>query len=445
MSTPSSDPKLPVIVIGAGPIGLAAAAHLVTRGLRPLVLEAGAFAGAAIREWGHVSLFSPWGFNTDAAARALLEPRGWVAPDPERVPTGAELVREYIQPLAAAPEISPHIRYGARVVGVGRRGIDKTRTVGRERHPLLVRVETSGGIEEVEAAAIIDASGTWSTPNPLGASGYPAAGEAVCAPWLVGALPDVLGRDRARFAGRSTLVVGLGHSAANTLLALVELAESVPGTEIFWAIRGHSPHRLYGGGDADELPARGALGTRLRAAVDSGRITLLRDFAIHSLGATPAGRVKVKAGGSTEIVVDAIAAATGFRPDLDMLREVRLDLDPVVEAPARLAPLIDPNHHSCGTVEPHGAEILAQPETGVYIVGMKSYGRAPTFLLATGYEQVRSVVAAIAGDHEAAARVELILPESGVCCVAPGVPEARVTVGFPTGLEHGFAGEVARG
>ncbi|SCF83810.1 hypothetical protein GA0115254_118614 [Streptomyces sp. Ncost-T10-10d] len=80
-----------------------------------------------------------------------------------------------------------------------------------------------------------------------------------------------------------------------------------------------------------------------------------------------------------------------------------------------LAPLIDPNQHSCGTVYPHGAKELAHPEQDVYVVGMKSYGRAPTFLAMTGYEQVRSVAAALAGDNEAAERVELTLPETGVC------------------------------
>ena len=104
---------------------------------------------------------------------------------------------------------------------------------------------------------------------------------------------------------------------------------------------------------------------------------------------------------------------TGFRPDLAWLSEVRLDLDPVLSAPTKLAPLIDPNVHSCGTVYPHGAAELAQPEQGLYLAGMKSYGRAPSFLALTGFEQTRSIVAAIAGDHDAAARVELVLPESG--------------------------------
>jgi hypothetical protein len=112
---------------------------------------------------------------------------------------------------------------------------------------------------------------------------------------------------------------------------------------------------------------------------------------------------------------DRVVVLTGFRPDLSFLSEMRLDLDPVLQAPRQLAAEIDPNLHSCGSVSPHGAAELAQPEPGLYLVGMKSYGRAPTFLALTGYEQVRSVVAELTGDHEAAARVELTLPDTGVC------------------------------
>lgn len=114
--------------------------------------------------------------------------------------------------------------------------------------------------------------------------------------------------------------------------------------------------------------------------------------------------------------LDEVVALTGFRPDHSIMAELRLDLDDRLEAPRRLAPLIDPNVHSCGTVYPHGAAELAHDgEPGVYVVGMKSYGRAPSFLALTGYEQIRSVVAELAGDHDAAARVELTLPETGVC------------------------------
>jgi thioredoxin reductase len=441
--------SLPVVVIGAGPVGLAAAAHLLERGLEPLVLEAGGQPGAAVRSWGHVRLFSPWEYDVDAGAARLLETTGWEHPDRDALPTGAELVERYLAPLAATPQLAGRIRTGTRVVAVSRVGVDKTRTVGREGRAYLVRAVADGRVVDVTARAVIDASGTWGQPNPLGAAGLPAIGEDEAAPWLVGPLPDVLGRDRSRLAGKHTMVVGMGHSAANTLLALVELQRAEPGTRITWAIRGRSPARLYGGGDADGLPARGLLGSTLKTAVRSGAVTLLREVTITSLTppAVSTGQLHVtgtgRDGAPLELHVDALAAATGFRPDLGMLREVRLDLDPGLEAPARLAPLIDPNSHSCGTVPPHGHRELAHPDEGLYLVGTKSYGRAPTFLLATGYEQVRSIAAALAGDVEAADSAQLHLPSTGVCSTDLDARERAEStgVGFPTGSAHGWSTE----
>ncbi|MGI5520012.1 FAD-dependent oxidoreductase [Micromonospora sp. CA-259024] len=442
--------ELPVVVIGAGPVGLAAAAHLHERGIAFTVLEAGDTPGAAVRQWGHVRVFSPWRYNIDPAARRILDEAGWVAPALEALPTGAELVGDYLQPLAELPQLKPHLRYGARVEAISRLGLDRLRTAGRESAPFLLRLADG---EELLARAVIDASGTWGTPNVLGASGLPARGESTAASFLEHALPDVLGAARDRFAGRHTLVVGAGHSAANTLLALAELAESTPGTEVTWAIRTASPARTYGGGEADALPARGALGSRLRAHVDAGRIRLLTGFSVHALTPTD-GRVNVvvrHADGSEEsVTVDRIVAATGFRPDHSIAAELRLDLDPVMGATRALAPLIDPNEHSCGTVPPHGVNELAHPETGYYAVGMKSYGRAPTFLMATGYEQVRSVVAALAGDWAAARDVQLDLPETGVCnsnpadsatgdsCCGPAPTTEPAARGLATGISGGL-------
>ncbi|NLU80623.1 FAD-dependent oxidoreductase [Micromonospora sp. HNM0581] len=410
---------LPVAVIGAGPIGLAAAAHLHERALPFTVLEAGAAAGATVRQWGHVRVFSPWRYNIDPAARRLLDEAGWVAPDPDALPTGADLVETYLQPLADLPQLKPQLSYNARVTAISRLGYDRLRTTGRQAAPFLLRL-TDG--REITARAVVDASGTWDTPNVLGASGLPAHGETEAAAHLEHALPDVLGTDRARFAGRHTLVVGAGHSAANTLLSLAELAATAPDTEVTWAIRSQSPTRTYGGGDADALPARGALGSRLRAHVDAGRIRLLTGFSVHAI-APADGRVAVvvRRGDGTQdgVTVDRIVAATGYRPDHTITAELRLDLDPIMGASRALAPLIDPNEHSCGTVPPHGVDELAHPEPGYYAVGMKSYGRAPTFLMATGYEQARSVVAAIAGDWQAARDVRLELPETGVCSSDP--------------------------
>ncbi|MEU4778789.1 FAD-dependent oxidoreductase [Micromonospora sp. NPDC023633] len=441
---------LPVVVIGAGPVGLAAAAHLHERGIACTVLEAGDTPGAAVRQWGHVRVFSPWRYDIDPAARRLLDDAGWVAPDPEALPTGAELVSDYLQPLAELPALKPHLRYGARVEAISRLGLDRLRTAGREHTPFLIRLADGA---ELLARAVIDASGTWSTPNVLGASGLPARGEADAAAFLEHALPDVLGADRARFAGRHTLVVGAGHSAANTLLSLAELAAAEPGTTVTWAIRSASPVRTYGGGDADALPARGALGSRLREHVDAGRIRLLTGFSVHALTPTD-GRVAVVVrhadGGEEPITVDRIVAATGFRPDHSIAAELRLDLDPVMGATRALAPLIDPNEHSCGTVPPHGVDELSHPEAGYYAVGMKSYGRAPTFLMATGYEQVRSVVAALAGDWAAARDVQLDLPETGVCnsnpaesvdgdgCCGPAPAAEPAGRGLATGISGGL-------
>jgi hypothetical protein len=444
--------SLPVVVIGAGPVGLAAAAHLAERGFQPLVLEAGDGPGAAIARWGHVRLFSPWRYDVDAAALRLLAAGAgaaanpWTEPSPDALPTGAELVEQYLEPLAEAlvDRAGAQVRYGTQVLAVTRDGADRSRSLGRERMPYLVRLATDRGadgpagrtstVEEVRALAVIDASGTFDQPNPLGVSGLPALGEEESAGFLAGALPDVLGRDRERFAGRHTLVVGMGHSAANTLLSLVQLAEEDDAgqkTRITWAIRGGSPRRLYGGGTDDELPARGLLGTRLADAVEAGRVELLTRVVIDRLepisgetdGESGTGKTVRVLGtarrdgedGALDLTVHNIAAATGFRPDLTMLREVRLDLDPVVEAPRQIASLIDPNFHSCGTVPAHGEAQLTHPDAGFYLVGMKSYGRAPTFLLATGYEQVRSIAAALAGDRAAADAVELSLPQTGVC------------------------------
>jgi thioredoxin reductase len=428
-----------VVVIGAGPVGLAAAAHLAERGLPFLVLEAGASVGASVRQWGQVRLFSPWRYNIDHAARRLLDAAGWAAPALDVLPTGAELVEEYLAPLAKLPAIAPYLRLGARVVAISRDGLDRVRTAGREQAPFVVRLADG---TDLLARAVIDASGTWATPNVLGGNGLPAHGETEAGAWIDQALPDVLGADRDRFAGAHTVVVGSGHSAATTLLALAQLAEQAPRTRITWAVRAANPDRAYGGGADDALPARGALGTGLRMLVDTGRITLAPRFAVHTIRAADGGGAKLVArdtdGGERTITADRVVAATGYRPDHSIAGELRLDLDPILGSTRTLAPLIDPNLHSCGTVRPHGVDELSHPEPDYWAVGVKSYGRAPTFLLATGYEQVRSIAAALAGDWAAARDVQLDLPETGVCSATLGardlMAEAAARFGLPADI-----------
>ncbi|MGI5271577.1 FAD-dependent oxidoreductase [Nonomuraea sp. CA-218870] len=421
--------ELPVVVIGAGPVGLAAAAHLAERGIDLTVLEAGDRVAASVARWGHVRVFSPYRYNIDAAARRLLQADGWTAPDADWLPTGAELIDDYLAPLAKL--FGDKVRLGAKVTAISRLGYDRVRTGGREQAPFVIRLDDGA---ELRARAIIDASGTYTSPNVLGASGLPAHGENEVS--VDHALPDVLGADRDRYEGRRVLVVGAGHSAATTLLALAELDD----TAITWAIRAGDAARAYGGGAADALPARGALGTRLRAHVESGRIRLLTGFFTHRVHVTDQGVEVVSrdpSGHEQSVTVDRIVSATGYRPDHAIASELRLDLDPVLGSTRALAPLIDPNQHSCGTVPAHGVDELAHPEPGYYAVGVKSYGRAPTFLMATGYEQVRSVVAAIAGDWEAARDVRLDLPETGVCSSSLAEAQEQRT-GLATGISGGL-------
>ncbi|MCP5156619.1 MAG: GNAT family N-acetyltransferase [Ectothiorhodospiraceae bacterium] len=417
----------PVAVIGAGPVGLAAVARLLERGIEPLVLEAGDSVGANLLAYGHVRLFSPWRHDIDPAMAAQLRAAGWVPPADDVEPLASEVVDRVLAPFATLPAVAAAIHLGTRVVAISRDGFDKVRTAGRENAPFVIRAIRGDTPVEFRARAVIDASGTWSTPNPLGANGLPALGEVEHADAIVYGIPDVLGRDQARYRGRRTLVVGSGHSAANALLALAALAQHEPTTRIVWGVRTTSLARVFGGGAADALPARGALGTALRALSSSGGLALVEGLHVTGLRRHDAGTLTVTGtdpSGHPIAVegIDQIICATGQRPDLGIVRELRVAVDPWLESAAALGPLIDPNVHSCGTVRPHGHRELAHPEPGFYTIGAKSYGRAPTFLMATGFEQARSVVAALAGDIAAADRVELVLPETGVCQSA-GVTE----------------------
>lgn len=417
-----SHPELPVAVIGAGPVGLAAAARFVERGLRPVLFEKGDHVGAALLDWGHVRVFSPWDYNVDAAARSLLTEAGVTAPSGAYLPTGEEIVTQYLEPLSQVPAILAGLRLGAEVTGLTRQGHDLMSNDGRADAPFVVRYRDAEGEHRLLARAVIDASGTWSRPNPMGADGLDVPGETDAADLIAYGIPDVEGAERESYAGKRTLVLGSGHSAINVALALLDLQEKAPGTEVLWALRRDGIARLLGGGLNDQLPGRGALGLAAKQAIDGGRLKMLAPFVVDRITRTGDGlQVDATLGGRPSVEdVHRVVVATGFRPEFSFLRELRLGLDPAVEATPALAPLIDPNVHSCGTVPPHGVDELAHPEPGFYIVGSKSYGRAPTFLMATGYEQVRSIVAEIAGDPVAARQVQLVLPETGVC----GVPTA---------------------
>ncbi|PAF16672.1 NAD(P)-binding domain-containing protein [Terribacillus saccharophilus] len=404
--------QFPVVIIGAGPVGLAAAAHLVEYGLTFVILEKGESVGSNILEWGHVQLFSPWEYNTNQAATKLLSETEWQHPDKDKLPTGQELVNEYLKPLSQLQVMQEKIRFNSEVVAVTKDGADKLKSDNRNERAFVVHHKNGNKFEKVRASAIIDASGTWQNPNPPYTDGV----------WLDSSIRDsvytnipAVQQQLEVFKDKHTVVIGSGHSALNTLLNLAELKENHPSTKISWILRRESPVSAFGGEEQDQLAARGALGSSAHKLVEQGVIDVFAPFNVEAIDYDGSKYTLSSKEGNIISSVNEIVVNTGARPDFSFLREVRYVIDPIVESTPALAPLIDPNLHSCGTVRPHGEEELKHPEKNFYFAGVKSYGRAPTFLLATGYEQVRSIVASIAGDIESAKQVKLKLPETGVC------------------------------
>lgn len=408
-------------IIGAGPIGLAAAAHLLERGETPLIFEAGPEVGHSIKQWEHVQLFSPWEFNVDKASKRLLEEEGWEMPSKDTLPTGKELREKYLLPLASLPSLKSQIRLNSKVTAVSRKNWDKVKDQNREEYPYVLTIEESDGNQyQVETESVIDSSGTWFNPNPIGSSGIPAPGEEENQDLIAYGIPDVKDRFRSGYQNKTTAVVGSGHSAMQVVLDLLKLQDSHPDTHIHWIMRSSNLEKVFGGGEDDQLEARGELGIKARKAVEDGKIELHTPFLIQRINRKKDQEhaleiVGNQQGEQNSVFADRIVGTTGFRPNLEMIREVRTNIDPGLESVGDLAPLIDPNIHSCGTVHPHGINELKHPDGNFFIAGIKSYGRAPNFLLATGYEQVRSIAAYLTGDYEAANSIELNLPETGVC------------------------------
>jgi thioredoxin reductase len=415
--------SLPVAIVGAGPVGLAAAAHLSLRNQPFLLFEAGSTVASNILTWKHIRVFSPWRYNIDKAARQLLEQTNWQAPDEEGLPTGEELYQQYFKPFAELPSIKSNILLNSRVISIGRKNMDKMKTWGREELPYVIQVQRDNEVNQYEVKAVIDASGTWNSPNPIGSGGNYAVGELENKEKIFYGIPDILRQHETRYKNKSVLVVGSGHSSINAILELDKLKAKYPATEIHWVLRKKNVRDVYGGQEADALEARGALGIKIEQMVNEDRVNVYTPFQIQQL---------INKGDKLTIVgfqheekfalpqIDEVISNTGSRPDFSFLREVRLSIDSSLESVTEIAELIDPNIHSCGTVRPHGEKELQHPDKDFYIVGSKSYGRAPTFLMATGYEQVRSIVSAIDGDMIAARNVELDLPETGVCSVDGG-------------------------
>ena len=397
-------------IIGAGPVGLEAAAAALDRGFDVHVFERGE-VGAHPLAWGHVRMFTPWRMNLGPRSRARLEAAGWTAPDPEAVPNGLELAERYLQPLARLPELEARVHTHAQVVHASRRGLLKGDAIGspeRREHPFRLLVRDAGGRESfLHAFALIDASGVYGQPNWAGDGGIPARGELYLKPQLAYHLEDVLGLARARYGGKRTLVIGAGASAATTVTGLATLATESLGTSAVWATRRTSA-ALYPDIADDPLPGRRALHAAARALVRGADIAIthvggavVEGFEFNS--ATHRYRVALLVSEQPHVEeVDQVIVNAGFGPDHSITRELQVHECYATGAPMKLAAaLMGATAADCLTTPAFGFDALVSPEPDFFILGHKSYGRSPHFLLQTGYQQADDVLSHLAASQGA--------------------------------------------
>jgi thioredoxin reductase len=408
-STPARDT---LAIVGAGPIGLEAALAALDAGFDVHVFERGE-PGAHVLAWGHVRMFTPWTMNIGPTSRAHLERAGWTPPPETDCPTGAEYAERYLQPLAALPELKDRVHAHAQVVHIGRRGLLKGDSPGagaRREQPFRLLVREPGGRENfLHAYAVVDASGVYGQPNWAGDGGIPARSELYLAPQLAYHVEDVAGLARERYAGRRVMVVGAGTSAATTTASLAQLAGQVPETHAVWVTRGPS-EALFPPMPDDPLSERHALYARARGMArgeDQGVTPIggARVEGIEFNSATHRYRVTLMIGDEARVEeVDRIIVNTGFGPDDSLYRELQVHECYASRGPMNLsAALAGAGATDCLTTPSFGGDTLTNPEPDFYILGHKSYGRNPNFLLETGFRQVADAVAALAGRRETAA------------------------------------------
>ncbi len=394
---------LRIAVLGAGPIGIEAAIYGATLGHDVVVIEQGT-VGQAMAMWNQVTLFSPWRMNITPLGARLLHEMGRSIKDLDRCPTGAEMVTEYLLPLSHSPLLKGRLRLGHKVVAVGRHGLLKGDLVDRpERaaHHFRLLLEDSSGEQLESADVVLDCTGTYLCPNSIGDGGIPAPGERWLTARLIRHVPDVLGRDRRRFAGRRTLLVGGGLSAATAATELERLCSEEKGTQVIWAMR--KPARPPYAPDLDDpLPERARLldaANRVAMTPPSGSdgLRFCPGVLVDSLAAEGHQlRVRLHSLGQKstmrEELFDEIIGLTGYGPDRSMYGELQLHECYASFGPMKLAAsLTNSAGNGCATQAHRSSEILHHPEPGFFILGAKSYAKNSSFLLQIGHAQIRDL------------------------------------------------------
>ncbi|HUP00439.1 MAG TPA: FAD-dependent oxidoreductase [Gemmatimonadota bacterium] len=389
-------------ILGGGPVGLECLLRAVREGWEATLFERGR-VGENVRGWGHVRMFSPLEMNLSEAARAVARDTCAWTPGSEELLTGNEYVARHLEPLAGSRELAGRVRTGTEVLAVSRGGLrkgDEIATPARGRRPFWILVRDDRG-ERVESAEIvIDATGTFGSPNWLGPGGIPAIGETLAATAIEYRLPDITGSDRDRFAGRHTAVIGAGHSAATAIGWLGEVAAAWAGTTVTWVTRS-SDKQPVAEIAGDPLPERERVTRLANDAAGRAPGWLEREVGASVLAVSGDGgrhRLRVANGGNPrELVADRVLALVGYRPDLGLARELQVQTCWATEGTYPLAAALLSQTGGTADCLTAGANLdaatLKHPEGGFYTLGMKSYGRNPNFLIRAGLKQIDDLFA----------------------------------------------------
>jgi len=417
-------------IIGAGPSGLELAMGACQRGLQVEIFERAPHCAATVASWQHVQLFSDWSLNMGEMGKTALASAGATLPDAAAFPSGREFIDGYLAPVAAALEAHPScvgLRYGAEVLEVGRGALLKGESIGggdlkmprenplcstvRAQTPFRLLLRDSDGEERFAEGFdyVCDCSGVYGRKdlaNWTGNGGLPALGERKLRTkdrlWTT--IPDVMGENRARFAGRRTMVVGAGYSAATVVNFLLDLAKLESGTSVIWVTRRSQDAKPYEVIEEDVLPARKRLcilANEVCAGQAGEGISYVGGAAVDAISEGMDGRLTVTLqvhgdeGPRTE-EVDELISCVGYRPDTSLFQELQVHQCYATDGPIKLAATLLGASGDCMAQTAAGVDVLKNPEPGFFILGSKSYGRNSAFLLKIGYGQAREVLEALA-------------------------------------------------
>jgi thioredoxin reductase len=387
-----------IAIIGAGPTGLEAALAAHENGYTFTLYEAGDDVASYVSSWGHVRLFSPWDLDVSPRARRLLAEMGQGVPEGSDCPTGSELVELILRPLASSDIIAPCLERGVRVVAVSREGLLKSDAIGdpaRAERPFRLLLKDAAGREwAVSAEIVLDCTGNYGHPNPLGAGGIPAPGEAQFEEEIVRQIPD-FERAPETWAGKTTLLVGSGYSAQTAVVELWRIADQHPATRVIWVVR--EPTANWEIIPEDPLPARAELTRRAKELAGSATeaVRCIYGVAVDALqrnGKRISVLLRHRDNETTEVEVDRIVSLTGFHGDYELYRQLQVHECWATSGPMKLAAaLLGSSGTDCLEQTGHGADTLVNPEPNFFILGSKSYGRNSSFLMRIGWEQVDDV------------------------------------------------------